>query len=62
MSDHLRNRAVNKIHEAVEEAIAADMCVADFVREAQESWGVVLYDKARADARAFDKLLSQQSR
>lgn len=51
----LRDRAVDKIHEAVEQAITAGMTPNDFIRKARESWATVLRDAWKDAAAQFDK-------
>lgn len=44
------SKAEDLIHEAVEQAIIEQMTVKDFIRNARESWGLVLDgDKKHAD-------------
>lgn len=50
-------RAIDKIHEAVEEAVAADMSPSDLIRAAAESWEQVLDDNKRHAVRQFTKAL-----
>lgn len=53
----LTDRAVEKIHEAVQEAVSADMSVSDFIRNAWVSWEQELEDQKRMIASQFKKAL-----
>jgi len=47
--------AIEKIHAAVEEAIASGMSVADVRREMSVSWEQVLREKLAADQKEWSK-------
>ena len=50
-------RAEDKIYEAVQEAICANMTVTDFIREAREAWAYEQREQARHDDNSFDRAL-----
>lgn len=56
----LPNRVVNKIMEAVQEAISCGVDPRAFVIEVKACWDDELKDKARSDGKTFEELLSRR--
>jgi len=49
------SRAEDKIYEAVQEAICANMTVTDFIKEAREAWAYELREQAMFDDGTFKR-------
>lgn len=55
-----QDRAVEKIHDAVEEAMQAEMTPQEFMESARESWRIVHEDRARADDSTWRSLIEKK--